>query len=183
MIPANNGDEIVIRPFLPTEVEAYYAIRLAALRSNPEAFMTTADDFASRPRAMIASQLRQNYDSPRQAMLGAFAEATAVGMIGVIGNDSGKRQHIAAIIAVYVASDYRGRGLGGRLLDAALAQAAAFAGVEQVVLSVVGGNVAAEQLYRSRGFSAYGREPRAMKHDGRYHDELLMVKFLEQPAT
>lgn len=175
--------QIEIRPFLPTEVDAYYAIRLLALQSNPEAFITTADDFANRPRAMIASQLRQSHEAPRQSMLGAFDGARAVGMMGIIGNESGKRQHIAAIVAVFVDAAYRGRGLGGQLLDAALARASAMPGVEQLLLSVVGNNPAAERLYKSRGFQVYGIEPHALKHGDSYLDEILMVKFLEQTTV
>ncbi|MFH8627423.1 GNAT family N-acetyltransferase [Streptomyces vietnamensis] len=51
---------------------------------------------------------------------------------------------------------HRGRGIGGALLDAVVALAAQ-SGVDQLSLSVEGGNHAAA-LYASRGFVAVGRE-------------------------
>jgi ribosomal-protein-alanine N-acetyltransferase len=55
-----------------------------------------------------------------------------------------------------VAAQHRGRGLGGRLLDALLA-AAAGAGVTRVYLEVRPSNTAARRLYAARGFTALGR--------------------------
>jgi RimJ/RimL family protein N-acetyltransferase len=52
--------------------------------------------------------------------------------------------------------------------------------VTQVKLSVNTENEKAAALYRSLGFEVYGREPRAMRVDGRYHDEDLMLLRLAQ---
>ena len=50
--------------------------------------------------------------------------------------------------------------------------------VEQLQLSVVSANEAAFGLYRNMGFSEYGREMKALKHNGQYFDEILIVRFL-----
>ncbi len=49
-----------------------------------------------------------------------------------------------------------------------------------VQLTVVTENEAARRLYEAMGFVEYGYEKRALKHDGRYYDEVLMVKFLDE---
>jgi RimJ/RimL family protein N-acetyltransferase len=54
------------------------------------------------------------------------------------------------------------------------------AGVEMVQLTVVSENEAARRLYEAMGFVEYGYERRALKHDGRYYDEVLMVNFLNE---
>jgi RimJ/RimL family protein N-acetyltransferase len=46
---------------------------------------------------------------------------------------------------------------------------------------VVSENLAARRLYESLGFAAYGHEVQALKHNGRYYDEILMVRFLSSP--
>ena len=48
-------------------------------------------------------------------------------------------------------------------------------GLEQLNLAVVSNNVAAKQLYNSLGFKVYGVERKALKFDGCYFDEDLMV--------
>ena len=45
--------------------------------------------------------------------------------------------------------------------------------------SVVTENEAARRLYIKAGFIEYGHQINALKHGGRYYDDILMVKFLE----
>jgi RimJ/RimL family protein N-acetyltransferase len=52
-----------------------------------------------------------------------------------------------------------------------------------VQLTVVSVNEAARRLYSAMGFVEYGYEKRALKHDGRYFDEVLMVKFLDEELS
>jgi ribosomal-protein-alanine N-acetyltransferase len=60
------------------------------------------------------------------------------------------------ILNVAVASPFRGRGLAGQMLDAALIELAA-RGVRTAFLEVRESNEAARGLYRSRNFSEIGR--------------------------
>ena len=55
--------------------------------------------------------------------------------------------------------------------------------VEMVQLAVVNENKAACRLYGVMGFVEYGYEKRALKQDGRYYDEVLMVKFLDEGVS
>ena len=51
--------------------------------------------------------------------------------------------------------------------------------IEQIHLTVVSSNKAANSLYASFGFVTYGIEKNALKVDGTYFDEELMVLFLK----
>jgi ribosomal protein S18 acetylase RimI-like enzyme len=73
---------------------------------------------------------------------------------------------------------YRGRGLGGALLQAAL-RASAHAGVTRVELEVDASNERAVALYRAAGFREEGRKVDARELDGRTDDILIMAKRLE----
>ena len=168
-------DKIVIRQFLPTEVAAYRYIRARALAENPEAFATSAEEFAKRPDSSVRARLEENFSADDRYMLGAFIDDKPVGMMGVIRWKHLKRQHIADIIAVFVVPEQRGNQLGGRLLDRAIELAHTMDGVEQLILGVVTTNKTAIGLYQSRGFEAYGTEPNALQSQGQYWDELLMV--------
>jgi ribosomal protein S18 acetylase RimI-like enzyme len=77
-----------------------------------------------------------------------------------------------------VLSDYRGQGIGRRLLQSALA-AARKLGLERVELAVLTNNAPAISLYRSLGFEVEGTIRHAQKLDDGYGDDYLMALFLE----
>jgi ribosomal protein S18 acetylase RimI-like enzyme len=80
------------------------------------------------------------------------------------------------MLGMGVAAAYRGRGLGRRLIDAAI-KAAREAGFERVTLSVYAKNVHALELYRKAGFVVEGTRVRGKKLDGEYDDVLMMAYF------
>jgi len=71
----------------------------------------------------------------------------------------------------------RGVGAGRRLGESVIDHARQ--SVELLQLSVVSTNAPALRLYAALGFSQYGVEPRGLKDQDRYFDEVLMVKFLD----
>jgi RimJ/RimL family protein N-acetyltransferase len=68
----------------------------------------------------------------------------------------------------------RGRGVGRRLADAAIAAAKA-QGAERIELEVFASNVRAIALYETLGFVREGVKRRARKLDGVYDDVVLMA--------
>jgi len=52
-------------------------------------------------------------------------------------------------------------------------------GVKLLKLAVVATNASAVRCYKAYGFSVYGTDPQAICHEGKYYDELLMVKFFD----
>jgi [ribosomal protein S18]-alanine N-acetyltransferase len=64
----------------------------------------------------------------------------------------------AEVASVAIHPEARGGGLGGRILDALLAEAGV-RGVEQVFLEVRESNAPARALYARRGFVSVGRRP------------------------
>jgi len=97
------------------------------------------------------------------------------GMVGLYRAAEIKRQHHAHIWGMYVAPEARGRGAGRALLQAALAQARAWPGVEEVGLSVSDSATEAHALYRAAGFKEWGRERRALAWQGRFVDQIHMT--------
>jgi len=87
--------------------------------------------------------------------------------------DREKMRHRGDIWGVYVAPDARGTGVGRRVMEHILEHARTR--VLQVHLAVTATNAAAVALYDRLGFVRYGTEPRALKVNGRYLDEHLMV--------
>ena len=75
-----------------------------------------------------------------------------------------------------VLAEYRGRGIGGRLLRATL-DAARAAGFEKIELSVYATNTRARSLYEKAGFALEGTRVRGRKVDGVYDDVHMMAWF------
>jgi [ribosomal protein S18]-alanine N-acetyltransferase len=80
------------------------------------------------------------------------------------------------ILNVAVATGFRGRGLAGQMLDAALIELAA-RGVRTAFLEVRESNEAALGLYRSRNFSEIGRRREYYRRP--VEDALVMRRVLE----
>lgn len=77
------------------------------------------------------------------------------------------------MLGMGVLATWRGRGVGARLIGAALA-AARERGFERVELSVYAHNTAALALYRRAGFAHEGTRVRGRKLDGEYADIHMM---------
>lgn len=75
-----------------------------------------------------------------------------------------------------VRKDYRGKGLGRRLLEATLQKAQA-KGLERIELEVYASNNPAIELYKTSGFIVEGIKKRGRKLDDVYDDVILMAKI------
>jgi RimJ/RimL family protein N-acetyltransferase len=101
-----------------------------------------------------------------------------VAVIGVYRDDRPKTRHKMHVWGAYVTPTYRGRGLGRRLLEAAVAHAREIPGVTVLHISVTDAAPAARHLYERAGFEAWGSEPEALRHEGRTVTEHHMLLHL-----
>lgn len=164
-----------IRELTEADAAPYRALRLRALREDPEGFGTTYEEAAARPLDHTASRLRATAESDDDVTLGAFAGNMLIGMVTLIREEGAKDRHKAMIFAMYVAAEERGRGVGRALMEAAIAHARQIAGLEQLHLAAVTTNAPARHLYRALGFVPYGTELRALKQGDHYWDEELLA--------
>ena len=102
-----------------------------------------------------------------------------VGWCDVVPSPREVSPHVG-VLGMGVRAGWRGRGIGRRLIGAALD--AAQARFEQVDLDVYAGNAAAHRLYRAAGFVEQGRKRGGRKLDGAYDDIILMTRFFKEPA-
>jgi ribosomal-protein-alanine N-acetyltransferase len=84
------------------------------------------------------------------------------------------------ILNVAVASEFRGRGLAGQMLDAALIELAG-RGVRTAFLEVRESNEAARGLYRSRNFAEIGRRRGYYRRP--LEDALVLRRLLDHAGT
>lgn len=162
----------MIRLLTPADAALYRAIRLEALAAHPEAFGSTLEHEQEKPLAWFEERLATS------DVFGAFIASELVGIAGFRREDGAKTAHKAVLWGMYVRPQARKSGMGRRLVDAVAAHAATR--VEQLHLDVVSDNEAALRLYTAAGFVEYGRGVKALKHGGRYYDEVLMVLFFNE---
>jgi ribosomal protein S18 acetylase RimI-like enzyme len=156
------------------DADAYQKIRLEGLKNSPEAFGSSYEEEQLYPIDLYKSRL----ESDTAFTFGVFEKEELAGVVTLVKETKVKLKHKASIYAMYVSPDYRGRGIGKKLMAEVVKKAQAFDDTEQLHLSVVSTNPLAKQLYTSFGFTVYGHEKRALKADGIYYDEDHMVLFL-----
>jgi GNAT superfamily N-acetyltransferase len=161
---------MTIRRLTPADVGAYREARMEALRTSPAAFCSSVEEEQLQPIEFFMRRLEDNH------VFGAFTDGgRLVGIVGVVREDRRKRAHQATLVGMHVSTEFRRRGLGGALLDRAIACAREIDGVEALKLSVISAQDDARRLYESRGFTAYGLEPRAIRVEGRDYDEVYLI--------
>lgn len=165
-----------IRLLESEDAPAFQALRLFALQESPSAFGSSHAEECDRTKQQISAHLS---GSPERRFFGYFESDELVAVVGVSREQGLKERHNAFVRSMFVAPAVRGRGIGKQLLQAALAQAAAWSGVEQISLAVTASNQAALSLYRSCGFVEVGRMPRALKIGAAYYDEITMLRCLD----
>jgi len=156
------------------DVQAYYDLRIEALKNNPDAFATRLEDALKNPIEKTA----QNLAMKNAYTFGAFSEGRLLGNVTLVRNLAPKLHHRGSVYAVYVTPSERGKRLASHLMHQLFEFAKTMQGLERLDLAVASENKAAIALYEQLDFEKYGTDLQAMKTLEKYIDENLMVKFL-----
>jgi ribosomal protein S18 acetylase RimI-like enzyme len=143
----------VVRSVRQAEWEAYRAVRLRALRTDPLAFGSTLEREEAFPPELWKGRITRGTESLSSATWVAVdPRGRFVGMTGVADLEG-----TFHLFAMWVDPGRRGEGIGGQLLDAALTWISESHRGRTVQLDVNPGQVAAVHLYESRGFRRTGK--------------------------
>jgi ribosomal protein S18 acetylase RimI-like enzyme len=159
--------DVELRRLRADEAASFKAIRLEALKPNPELFGSTFELEEKLDVAWFAGRLADAH------VIGAFRGGELVGTVGFSIQQGPKNAHKGRLWGMYVRPGARGRGIARLLVNAALGVAREQ--VELVQLTVVRDNQAARRLYDSLGFVEFGMEPKGSKYDNQYFDEAHMA--------
>ena len=164
----------VIREASLADVDQFRELRLFALKDSPTSFSSDYDIIVNLPRSYWEDRLKPDVKGTT-----FFAEDNSrlVGMMGIRRGESPKTRHGAGIWGVFIRPEWRGLHIAEEMLNLSCYWAK-LREMQIVRLAVVSTNESAIRLYERSGFKAYGTESRALFHDGRFYDELLMSRSL-----
>lgn len=165
---------MTVRRLEPADAEAFVVLRREALERHPLAFGASPND----DRGLDLDFVRAALASAEQAVFGQFDGDALVAMVGVVRDGPAKRRHRAHVWGMYVAPQVRGRGIGAALLAAVEEQARGWPEIRQLCISVTDAADDARRLYERAGYRLWGREPEALRWEGRAADELHLVRVL-----
>lgn len=163
---------IVIRTITPEDAESFWDLRLNALKDNPEAFSANYEDSVTTTLESVRSRIQVSDD---KFIVGAFSNNTVIGMVGFVRELTKKLNHKGNIWGTYVAQEFRGQGIGRKLMKETMIRAKKLEGLSQINLGVITFNEPAKRMYESLGFKSYGIEVKSMKYNGKYFDEELLT--------
>ncbi len=167
-----------VRRLAEADAEAFWDIRLRALRDNPESFGASYEEVLKRGIAGLSQGLRKSDVAPDDATFGAFDGKTLIGIASFQREEELKKRHKGVIWGMYVPQELRGKGIGKALVEIAIAYAKTLQGLEQINLAVVLTSKEARKLFISMGFETYGVERHALKLHDRYFDQEHMTLLL-----
>lgn len=139
-----------------------------------------ADRVATLDTVLRTPEHTRSWLAQRDSRHPVIVADTADGVVGWASlnrfNPRPAYDHVADF-SVYVERSWRGKGVGGRLLER-LVELAREARYHKMVLSALAHNTAGVSLYTHAGFTRVGVYREQGQHDGRWVDVVIMEKLL-----
>ncbi|QBF33215.1 GNAT family N-acetyltransferase [Thalassococcus sp. S3] len=156
---------MTIRILTPHDLVDWRAIRLEALKTFPEAFLSTYADEKAKSDDEVRERLAQN------CIIGRFDGTDLTAVLSLDPETAAPLAHRVWINAFYVRATWRGGPAAHELLQDAIVQARA-RGFAQIELYVAEENNRAIRFYERAGFERCGLMPRAVRLPDRYQNDL-----------
>jgi len=159
---------IIIRPPVMADASEMNAIRrMDGVKENT---MGIASEPMTRSEAFIKNQDKDAH------VLVAEVDGKVVGIAGLHHNNRPRKRH-TAMIGISVHTEYQGKGIGTKLMEALLDIADNWLMLLRVELTVLEGNDHAKKLYERLGFEVEGIQRMSVTKNGHYVDEIAMARI------
>jgi len=173
---AGDGPLMEVRRLVGSDAAEFLRLRRQALEQEPFSFAESPEELLQVSAETYAQRLREDNES---FVFGAFHESKLEGMAGLFREGRLKRRHKGTVWGVYVAPEYRGRGIARAILTKVLETARTIPDLKWIALSVTTEEEPARRLYASLGFRPWGVEPAALRIGNTLIDEEHMVLELD----
>lgn len=144
-------------------------------RRQTDFLLSYPEEISLTPR-QEAEYLQGKTEDPKEIELIAEVDGTVAGLAGIAAVARRWKTDPRATFGISVDRDFWGLGIGRALTEACI-RCAREAGYSQLELEVVADNEAALELYRSIGFTEYGRNPRGFRSRDTGWQELVLMRL------
>ncbi|MBI9051807.1 MAG: GNAT family N-acetyltransferase [Anaerolineaceae bacterium] len=169
--------EVIIRHATPADAAAMVAYG-TQLSHEPDSNVEMSPGEFTHSIDSEKVILEQFLDSKNSIFLVVEYQDEIIGMLSCQGGKRKVRQHVAHL-SMSVREDFRGKGIGTKLMDALLDWAKNNAMLSRLELIVFARNVQAIHLYQKFGFITEGCFHRAVHRNGEYLDTIPMALVWE----
>ncbi len=164
--------DITYRAPSPDEWADLKALRIRSVAEHPIAFGSSLE----KEEQLTEEQWRERMETRRYII--AVSNGTFVGSISMTQGEAPKSSHVMSLYSVYVAPEFRNRGVGRELLNQAIETAKTHPEIIKLSLNVAATQSEARALYTKMGFEEVGVLKKEIFVDGQYIDECVMELML-----
>jgi ribosomal protein S18 acetylase RimI-like enzyme len=173
---AKNNQQFEIRT--PREDEAQSSLEMMIeVAAHSPYILSTPEMFKQRTTETQVKWFQENATSESAVILAAYINGRMIGFCDGRSYKDIKRKHRASL-GLTIHPDFRGCGLGKKMMEILLANMKRFSGIKIIELDVMLNNIPALKMYEGLGFKKAGVFPKAyVLPTGEVSDNLTM--FLE----
>jgi RimJ/RimL family protein N-acetyltransferase len=168
--------EVIIREAKPSDAAQIIAY-VNRLSEEPNSNIEISPGEFDRTVEEEAGFLAEFAASENSVFFVAEADGKIVGILNCKGSSRAAIRH-AVTLGMSVDRDWRGKGIGGRLIAHAIEWAKRTRSIKRIELAVFERNAIAIHLYQKFGFEVEGKRRKAVFRDGQYLDGLIMALLL-----
>ncbi len=154
----------------PSRWEQFRDLRLEALKSDSSAFGSEYEEELNYGKEVWQSRIG--------GVIFAIANNVPIGMMGQVYFSRKKEAHVADIVGFFVKKQFRGMGIGTRLLEETIKAISGNPNIRKIKLAVNSPQTVAASIYRKFGFEVVGILKEEAFVDGKYLDQTIMEKFI-----
>lgn len=151
------------------------------IASEPDHNMTSESDEVAHTLEQERQFIQAHLDDPNALILVAedLTHNEIIGTLILSAEKRRARRH-ATSLAIAVHKDWRGKGIGTRLLEEAIRWARRHPEIRRIELQVLARNTGAVALYSRMGFQMEGRAIGAVRKGREYLDEIGMALWIDK---